>query len=175
VVAALFNMVGPDVAYFGEKDYQQLQIIRRMTRDLHFPLRIVGVATVRESDGLAMSSRNARLDEDQRRIAPTIYEALRAATDRYLDGETDTASLCLVARSVLAAHPAIAVEYLEVVDGESLQPVERANDGSVIAVAAELGQVRLIDNIIFARARREREAERTLQSAASSMGVVTDA
>lgn len=175
VVAALFNMVGPDLAYFGEKDYQQLQIIRRMARDLHFPLRIVGVATVREADGLAMSSRNARLSEEQRRVVPTIYEALRAAADSYLDGQTDSASLCLTARSVLAAHPSIAVEYLEVVDGDSLQPLERANDASVIAVAAELGQVRLIDSIILARARREREAAGCLGAEASSMGVVTDA
>jgi len=175
VVAALFNMVGPDLAFFGEKDYQQLQIIRRMVRDLHFPLRVVGVANVRERDGLALSSRNARLSDEQRRVAPAIYEALHAAADSYLDGETNAASLQVAARARLAAHPSIAVEYLEIVDGDSLQSVETADDSSVIAVAAELGAVRLIDNIIFARARREREAAARLGAEASPMGVGTDA
>lgn len=151
IVSALFNMVMPDVAVFGEKDWQQLQIVRRMVRDLHVPVRIVGVPTMRESDGLAMSSRNARLGDAEREIAPAIYRGLSAAVEAYRAGERRSAALVARAREAIDATGAFRIEYLEVVDGEALAPVETANDGCVMAVAAFLGGVRLIDNVSLAR------------------------
>ncbi|RMF21243.1 MAG: pantoate--beta-alanine ligase [Deltaproteobacteria bacterium] len=151
VVAALFNMVRPDVAYFGEKDYQQLQVVRRMTEDLHFPIRIVGVPTVREADGLAMSSRNARLDAGQRQAAVVLSRALQAAADAFAGGERESRRLIDIARARIETEPQVRVEYLEVVGGADVQPVETAGADSVMAVAAWLGDVRLIDNVILGR------------------------
>jgi pantoate--beta-alanine ligase len=165
VVAALLNMVGPDRAWFGEKDYQQLQVIRRMVSDLHIPAEILGVETVREPDGLAMSSRNARLTPEQREIAPVIQRALRTMADAYSRGETGAAQLVDAAGAVLATQPDVRVEYLEIVDGASLAPVQHADDSTVIAIAAFLGDVRLIDNIVLSRAR---EARARASSAAAS-------
>jgi pantoate--beta-alanine ligase len=154
VVAALLNMVMPDIAVFGEKDWQQLQIVRRMARDLHVPVRVIGVPTIRESDGLAMSSRNARLGDTERDVAPALYRGLSAAVEAYRGGERRSAALIDRARAEMErAEPVglIRIEYLEVVDGEALAPVEMANDGCVVAVAAFLGGVRLIDNVSLAR------------------------
>jgi pantoate--beta-alanine ligase len=157
IVAALLNMVGPDRAWFGEKDYQQLQVIRRMAADLHIPVEIIGVETLREPDGLAMSSRNARLSAAAREIAPVIPRALRALAEAYAAGETDAARLGERARSVLAERPQVRVEYLEVVDGATLAAVATADDASVVAIAAWLDDVRLIDNVVLARATAARE------------------
>ncbi len=151
VVASLFNMVLPDFAVFGEKDYQQLQVIRRMTEDLHFPVRIVAAPTMREADGLAMSSRNARLAPVERAKASVIYRALAAAAEAFVRGERTTVSLLGAARAVLAAEKSLEVEYLDVVDGRSLVPVAEADERSVLAIAAWLAGVRLIDNIVLAR------------------------
>jgi len=151
VVASLFNMVLPDFAVFGEKDYQQLQVIRRMTADLHFPVRIDSSPTVREADGLAMSSRNARLSAADRELAPLVSRALTTALQAFAQGERRAAALQDVARNVLAALDQFEVEYLDVVDGQTLQPVDTADESSVIAIAAWLGGVRLIDNIVFSR------------------------
>jgi pantoate--beta-alanine ligase len=177
VVAALFNMVGPDRAWFGEKDYQQLQIVRRMVRDLHFPVAIAGVPTLREPDGLAMSSRNARLGAAERAVAPVVHRALMAATDAYLAGETLAPVLVERAHAVLARHPELRPEYLEVVDGETLKPVGTADDRSVIAAAVWLGGVRLIDNVIFSRALEARASRREEELAASDVrgGMTPDA
>jgi pantoate--beta-alanine ligase len=154
VVAALLNMVAPDRAWFGEKDYQQLQLVRRMAKDLHFATKIIGVPTVREADGLAMSSRNARLTAEQRAIAPVVSRGLQAAVDAYAAGETRADVLLARAREVLAEQgEKVKVEYVEVVDGESLTPGERAKDDTVIAAAVWLGDVRLIDNMVLGRAR----------------------
>jgi pantoate--beta-alanine ligase len=151
IVAALFHMVQPDVAVFGEKDWQQLQIVRRMVRDLHMPVRIVGVPTVRESDGLAMSSRNARLGEAERAIAPALHRGLQAAVAAYRGGARRSAEILRNAREEIDRAGAFRIEYLDVVDGETLAPVDEANDGCVVAVAAFLGGVRLIDNVSLAR------------------------
>ena len=151
VVSALFNMVMPDVAVFGEKDWQQLQIVRRMVRDLHIPVRIVGVPTLREADGLAMSSRNVRLEPSDRAVAPALYRALATAVDAYRSGERRADALVAKARAVIDAAGVFRIDYLELVDGEALVPVETASDGSVLAVAACLGGVRLIDNVSLAR------------------------
>jgi pantoate--beta-alanine ligase len=151
VVASLFNMVLPHFAVFGEKDYQQLQVIRRMTRDMHFPVRIVSAPTVREFDGLAMSSRNARLSEEDRQTAVLLSRGLRAAAEAFAAGQSRSDALAEVVRESLSKTDRIEVEYLEIVDGQTLKPVEMADEGSVIAAAVWLGGVRLIDNVVLAR------------------------
>lgn len=154
IVASLFNMVLPDLAVFGEKDYQQLQMVRRMARDLHSPVQIVAAPTVREHDGLALSSRNARLSEDERALAPQLQQALAHAADLFWDeGEKSAAVLTATAKERLAAVPQFRVEYLEFVDGETLSVVEQVDENCVLATAAFLGSVRLIDNIVLSRRR----------------------
>jgi pantoate--beta-alanine ligase len=147
VVAKLFNSVGPDVAYFGQKDAQQAAVIRRMARDLDFPVRIEVLPTVREPDGLAMSSRNAYLDEDARQRAVALSRALRAAEGIARD-ESLQAGLDAARRELASAG--IEPEYLEARDAEQLQPVATLNGRPVlIAVAAQVGGARLIDNVLI--------------------------
>ncbi|MCW5981707.1 MAG: pantoate--beta-alanine ligase [Bryobacteraceae bacterium] len=148
VVAKLFNIVQPDRAYFGEKDAQQLAVIERMTLDLNFPVTIVPVATVREADGLAMSSRNARLSPEQRRSAAVLYRALEAARERLAAGGSTAEQAEDAARAALAGVPDVRVEYLEIVDAE-MQPVREIAGPVRIAIAAWIGDVRLIDNVLF--------------------------
>ncbi len=155
VVAALLNMVGPDLVVFGEKDYQQLQIIRRMVRDLHFPVDVVATPTVREPDGLAMSSRNRRLSPSERELAPTIFAALSAAAETFAGGQTDAEAVKAVARQELAEHAGLAIEYMELVNGATLEPVEFADADCVLATAVRLGSVRLIDNVVLAHVLSE--------------------
>ncbi len=150
VVAALFNMVLPDLAVFGRKDFQQIQTVRRLVRDLHFPVRIVEGETLREKDGLAMSSRNARLTAAERSLAPVIHRALRAACAAFAAGERRSTVLADKAREVLSSCDALRVEYLEVVDPDLIAATDVADDRSVMAIAAWLGQVRLIDNVTLA-------------------------
>lgn len=147
VVAKLFHIVQPDRAYFGEKDAQQLAAIRRMALDLDMPVEVVAAPTVREPDGLAMSSRNRHLSPDERAVAPALYRALTAARERVAAGETDPAAVRQAALAVLAQHPAFRVEYLEVVDSGDMQPVPFIAGPVRIAAAAWLGATRLIDNV----------------------------
>jgi len=147
VVAKLFNIVQPDRAYFGEKDAQQLAIIRQMTADLDFPIVIVPIPTVREPDGLAMSSRNRLLSPAERRIAPALYQALLAARSRVAAGATSAAEVREAALAALAPHKAVRVEYLEIVDPALMRPVERIAAPVLAAAAVWLGAVRLIDNV----------------------------
>jgi pantoate--beta-alanine ligase len=142
VVAKLFHAVLPDVAIFGEKDWQQLAIIRRMVRDLDFPVRIVGHPTVREPDGLAKSSRNAYLTAEERQVAPGIYAALQAAS-----AHRTPAAIMGAARRDIAALPGARIDYIEVVDAETLRPVTTLRRPARLAVAVFLGRARLIDNI----------------------------
>lgn len=152
IVAKLFHIVGCDVAVFGEKDFQQLAIIRRMVRDLDFPVRIVGHPLVREPDGLAMSSRNAYLSPAQRRDALTLSKALAEADARFRAGERDADTLRALLRGRLEAVGSIAVDYAELVDAETLQPVLGAIDRPTLAaVAVDLGGTRLIDNTVLGR------------------------
>ena len=144
VVTKLFNIVQPDRAYFGEKDAQQLALIRRMARDLNMPVEIVPVATVRQPDGLALSSRNRLLSDEERRRATALYRALSAARAAIAAGETEVAA---VKRCALPLLEGVRVEYFEVVDAEEMQPVERVAGPVRVAVAAWLGSVRLIDNV----------------------------
>lgn len=146
VVAKLFNIVAPDNAYFGAKDFQQTVVIRRMVRDLDFPVNVSVLPTVREPDGLAMSSRNSYLAPDERTAAAGIYAALTAARTRYESGVTSAAELVAGIGSELSGGM-ISIEYAECVEPDGLQPVTTAVPGTVIAVAAKLGGTRLIDNI----------------------------
>ncbi len=148
VVAKLLNIVAPDRAYFGEKDAQQLAVIRRMVADLNLPVQIAGVATVREEDGLALSSRNQRLSAAERAVAPLLYRALRAAAEAIASGERDPVKAKSAAFAVLAIEPGIRVEYLEIVDPEELQPVVEIAATVLIAAAVWLGTTRLIDNVV---------------------------
>jgi pantoate--beta-alanine ligase len=147
VVAKLFHIVQPDRAYFGEKDAQQLAVIRRMVADLDFPVEVVGVETVREPDGLALSSRNQRLSAEERAVAPALYGALRLAAERICGGTREAEEVKRVAAAELGRHPQIRVEYFEVVDPEELQPVEQIRGPVLVAVAAWIGETRLIDNV----------------------------
>ena len=148
VVAKLFNIVMPDVAVFGEKDAQQAIIIKRMVRDLNFPVKIIVGPTVREPDGLAMSSRNEYLTEEERKVAPAIYQSLLLAKSLVEQGERDTSKIIAAMREFLSKYDRIKVEYIEIVDKEELNPIERLEKGeALIAIAAYLGKARLIDNI----------------------------
>jgi len=147
VVAKLLNIVGADRAFFGEKDAQQLAVIQKMALDLNLPSSIVPVETVRERDGLAMSSRNRLLTEEQRRLAPALYRALSAARDRIQGGATP-AEAREAALASLAGTPEIQVQYLDVADAATMQPVDRISGKVRVAAAVWLGKVRLIDNVL---------------------------
>lgn len=147
VVTKLFHLLSPDAAVFGEKDFQQLAIIRRMVRDLNFPVEIIGAPTVRESDGLACSSRNQYLNATEREQAPVLQQALQEARKLTAQGEKSAAAITDVARKAIASAPLARIDYLEVVNAETLQPVENVGPDSLIAVAAFFGQTRLIDNL----------------------------
>lgn len=149
VVAKLFNIVKPHVALFGEKDFQQLRAIQRMVSDLNFDLEIVPVATVRERDGLAMSSRNAYLSPAERDRALALSRALEAAGRSVAEGARNAAQLACAARFVLERTPGVEIEYVEAVDAESLRPIERFDRPVVVAIAARVGATRLIDNMVF--------------------------
>lgn len=147
VVAKLFLLTQPHVAVFGEKDAQQLRILRRMVRDLNFPVEIVAAPTVREADGLAVSSRNLRLTAEERAQAIGLRRALDEAERRLAEGERSAAALKAAMREVLErVAPLARVDYIEIVDDESLEPVEHVERPALAAVAAWLGTTRLIDN-----------------------------
>jgi pantoate--beta-alanine ligase len=145
VVAKLFNLVRPHVALFGQKDYQQLAIIRRMVRDLHFPIEIVGMPIVREPDGLALSSRNAYLSPDERRRALGLSRGLAAARALVERGERQAAAIVAAARGPVE-EAATRVDYVELVDAETLAGLDRLDRPAVLAIAAFVGATRLIDN-----------------------------
>jgi pantoate--beta-alanine ligase len=148
VVAKLLNIVAPGKAYFGEKDAQQLAVIERMVADLNIPVEIVPVPTVREPDGLALSSRNKRLTGPERQVASTLYKALLLGADCIRKGFLSSEQVRTAALSLFEEYPEFRVEYLEVVDASSMTPVEKINGPVRIATAAWLGSVRLIDNVL---------------------------
>jgi pantoate--beta-alanine ligase len=149
VVAKLFNIFEPDLAYFGQKDAAQLAIIRRMVHDLNLSVQIVAGATVREADGLAMSSRNAYLDAQQRKSALLLYRCLQQIQNRFQQGERDAAQLSAGGRQLFVEEPAVRLDYLEVVDPDTLDPVTEICGRTLVAVAGFLGTTRLIDNILL--------------------------
>jgi pantoate--beta-alanine ligase len=148
VVTKLFNIIAPDVAYFGQKDAQQAVIIRRLARDLDLPLRVEVCPTVREADGLAMSSRNVRLGPTDRVRALALRHGLDAAESSVEAGERDAAAVARAGREAMRAH-GVEPEYFEVVSAETLQPLDAIAGDVLIAVAARVGPVRLIDNVLI--------------------------
>jgi pantoate--beta-alanine ligase len=149
VVAKLFNLVQPEVASFGQKDIQQVTLVRQLIEQLNFPVQLSVVPTVREADGLALSSRNVYLGTEERAAATALSRGLRAALLRWEAGERSAAALREAVRAVLDATSGIATDYIAVADGTRLLPVDRAESGTVIAVAARVGTTRLIDNVIL--------------------------
>jgi pantoate--beta-alanine ligase len=149
VVAKLFHLFAPDVAVFGQKDVQQATLVRAMVRDLDMPLEMVIAPTVREADGLALSSRNVYLDADERRRARVIPRALSAVESAFARGERRADALLAAAQAELRAEPTVAPDYLALADGETLDPVETAREGTVAMIAARIGRTRLLDNAIL--------------------------
>jgi len=149
VVAKLFNIVQPDVAVFGRKDLQQAGLVKAMVRDLDFPLTVVVAPTVREDDGLALSSRNSYLSASDRQSALVLVRSLRAASAAFDGGERDVQRLEEAGKRLFADVPAAQLQYFAVVNGDSLEPATEAKPGSAVIVAARLGDTRLIDNIIL--------------------------
>lgn len=149
VVAKLFNIVQPDVAVFGQKDIQQAMLIRAMVRDLDFPVRVVVAPTVREQDGVALSSRNAYLGAPDRTRARVLSRAIFAMRDAFDAGESSTAALETLGNAVVRAEPSLQLEYLAVMDADTLEPVPIATAGTIVAIAARVGTTRLIDNVIL--------------------------
>jgi pantoate--beta-alanine ligase len=145
VVARLFGQVRPDSACFGEKDWQQLQVVTRMVKDLPLPVRIIGVSTVREADGLAMSSRNRFLGPEDRARAPILHRTLVAATARLAAG--DPTAECLDAARMVLSDAGFSVDYVALVDGPSLKPIDAPRPQARLIAAARLGGVRLLDNV----------------------------
>jgi len=148
VVLKLFQIAQPDRAYFGEKDAQQLAVIRRLVADFNVPVEIVAVPTVREPDGLALSSRNKRLTPDERQIATVLYEALRVAKSRIEAGMRDPGAVREAAGRVIQKQEGVRLEYLDIVDPDDMQPVARVDRPVVVAGAIWVGATRLIDNVI---------------------------
>ena len=149
VVTKLLNVVTPDRAYFGQKDGQQLAVIRQLARDLNLGVEIVAVPTVRDADGLALSSRNAYLTPAQRRAAPVVYRALSEARDLWLGGEKNAETLRLAARNILEDEPLIdGIDYVSVADATTLEELERVDGPAMVSTAVRLGRTRLIDNVV---------------------------
>jgi pantoate--beta-alanine ligase len=149
VVMMLFQILTPDVAIFGQKDYQQLVAIQQMVRDLHMNVEIVGMPTVREPDGLAMSSRNTYLKPEQRKAALSIHRALLAGCGLLHKGERNADRILDEVGSILQSEPLVRIDYVQLCDARTLQDVTRIEDDVVIAIAAYLGETRLIDNITY--------------------------
>jgi pantoate--beta-alanine ligase len=147
IVAKLLHIVEPAAAFFGQKDAAQLAVIRRMVRDLNFPVEIVSCPIVREPDGLAMSSRNVYLSVEERGRALTLQRSLQEARQRFNAGERRAATIISAAKEVFAREPRVILDYFEVVDPETLDPIERISRRTLVAVAAYVGATRLIDNI----------------------------
>lgn len=150
VVSKLFNIVTPDKAFFGEKDAQQLAVIKRMSRDMSFGLEVVGCPTVREADGLAKSSRNAYLNEAEREAAGVIYTSIKSAqsfiAENSAEGHVGSRQLTALIREIISAEPMADIDYIEAVDGITLMPKEKITEGDLVAIAVNFGKTRLIDN-----------------------------
>ncbi len=149
VVTKLFNIIPAHKAYFGQKDAQQLAIIRRMVTDLNIPVEIVSVPTVRESDGLAMSSRNIYLDSEERKAATVLYRALKRAAEMIDAGERDASVLKEKMKELVSTEPLVSLEYIEICDNIYLKPLQELSGELLVAIAARVGRARLIDNMLF--------------------------
>ncbi len=152
VVTILFNTIRPDLAFFGQKDAQQVAVIKRLTKDLGFDTEIIITPIIREESGLAMSSRNALLTPDERQKASVIFRALREAKSAFKTGERNASKLTQIAEKVIEDEPLAQIDYISAVDRESLEPIEKIGDNeALIAAAVRFGKVRLIDNVILNR------------------------
>lgn len=152
VVTILFNTIRPDIAFFGQKDAQQVAVIERLTRDLGFEMEIAVMPTVREASGLAMSSRNERLSDEGREKAVVLINALREAKKAFKNGERNAADLAQIVKAVIEGEPSAELDYVAIVDRETLQPIEKIGDSEVLLAAAiKIDGVRLIDNVILNR------------------------
>jgi len=149
VVAKLFNIVKPDIALFGEKDYQQLLIIKKMVQDLNMDVTVVSMPIIREADGLAMSSRNNYLNKDERRAALCLYTALLKGKDMFHNGVTDAQAILQKMRNIIEAEPLAEVDYIKICNVNTLDDLERIADKALLALAVKIGRTRLIDNIIL--------------------------
>ncbi len=149
IVSKLFHIIEPEAAFFGQKDAAQLAVIRRMVHDLNFPVEIVACPIVREPDGLAMSSRNAYLNREERARALVLQRSLQSAQQEFQAGEREAASLISAGKEVFARELQVILDYFEIVDPDTLDPVERISRRSLVAVAAYIGSTRLIDNVLL--------------------------
>ena len=149
VVSKLFNIVGPDRAYFGQKDAQQLAVIRRMVRDLNFNVQVVGCPIVREEDGLAKSSRNTYLNKEERAAAVVLHKGLTAAEELLESGEKDPEKIVKAVTDVIQQEPLAKIDYVELVNWDTLTPVYQVMGEVLVAVAVYIGKTRLIDNFIL--------------------------
>ena len=149
VVSKLFHILEPDAAFFGQKDAAQSAIIRRLVRDLNFPLEVVICPIVREPDGLAMSSRNTYLSPEERQRALVLRQSLILVEDNFRAGQRNAAKLIAAAREVVAAQPQVRLDYFEIVDPDTLDPIEQVSQPALAAVAAYVGNTRLIDNVVL--------------------------
>ena len=149
IVAKLFHIIEPAAAFFGQKDAAQLAVIRRMVRDLNFPVEIVACPIVREADGLAMSSRNAYLNGEERVRARVLRRSLLRVEEEFRAGERDAGRLISAGKEILAGEPQVRLDYFEIVDPDTLDPVERISQKALAAVAAYVGSTRLIDNLLL--------------------------
>ena len=146
VVGKLFNIVTPDKGFFGEKDAQQLAILKKMVRDLNFPLEVVGCPTIREADGLAKSSRNSYLSPEERAAAVILYKTMQAAKEKLESGMTDAEEVKKFMTDMIQTEPLAKIDYIQVVDGIDLIPVKEVSPGDLVALAVYFGSTRLIDN-----------------------------
>ena len=152
IVTILFNTIRPDFAFFGQKDAQQIAVIKRLTQDLGFDTEIIVALTVREESGLAMSSRNSRLSDEERQKASIIYKALRQAKSAAREGERNAAHLAEIVRQKIESEPLAQIDYVAVVDNKTLEPIEKIRENAaLVAVAVRFGKVRLIDNAVLNR------------------------
>jgi pantoate--beta-alanine ligase len=149
VVAKLFNIVNPQIAIFGEKDFQQLVVMRRMVEDLNMGIEIIGVPILRERDGLAMSSRNTYLTADQRKAALSLNRSLQKAAELFRSGERGTGRIIDAVKEVIAREQGVSIDYAEIRDAKTLEGIESIEAQAVIALAAKVGKVRLIDNLVL--------------------------
>jgi pantoate--beta-alanine ligase len=145
----LFEIVMPHVAIFGEKDYQQLVTVQQMVRDLHLSVEVMGMPTVREADGLAMSSRNTYLLPEERKAALSLYRSLQKAKELLQKGERKADRILQEMKGILQSEPLVRIDYAQICDARTLQDVDRVEGDVVVALAAYLGKTRLIDNVVF--------------------------
>ena len=151
IVLKLFNIVNPHIAFFGEKDWQQLEVVRTMVRDLNLEVTIIGKPIVRENDGLAMSSRNRYLSVEERTTALSLSQALESAQTHIIQGELSAEIICTEIRQMIEKRNKIEIDYISVCDPESFTEQKKINSGTLIAIAVRVGKARLIDNVIIVR------------------------